>query len=55
MATILKAIEVAKQSEQWQKENGKFIPFPATWLDSERWLDESENVASSLEPWAGAK
>ena len=39
-AAILRAIEAQKKSEQWQKENGKYIPNPATWLNQERWEDE---------------
>ncbi len=34
------AIEVQKQSEQWTKDNGRFIPNPATWLNQGRWEDE---------------
>ena len=37
---ILKALEMVKQTEQWKKDNGKFIPYPATWLNQERWADE---------------
>lgn len=37
---ILAAIAVAKQSEQWCRENGRFIPNPATWLNQGRWDDE---------------
>ncbi len=40
LETMLTAIEVAKKSEGWQKENGKFIPHPATWLNGKRWEDE---------------
>jgi hypothetical protein len=40
--TILKAIEKQKCSEQWVKDGGKFIPFPATWLNQKRWEDEDE-------------
>jgi hypothetical protein len=36
---ILKAIENQKQSEQWKKENGQFIPNPATWINQGRWED----------------
>lgn len=36
------AIKLAKQSEQWQKEGGQFIPYPASWLNSKSWLDETE-------------
>ena len=39
-AEIMRAIEVQKQSEQWQQENGHFIPYPATWLNGRRWEDQ---------------
>lgn len=38
--TILKKIEILKQSEQWQ--SVKYIPHPATWLNREGWEDEVE-------------
>jgi hypothetical protein len=38
--TILKAIEEAKRSEQWQREDGRFIPLPASWLRGGYWDDE---------------
>ena len=38
---ILQAIERAKQSEQWMKDNGQFIPNPSTWLNQGRWDDEA--------------
>lgn len=37
---ILKALEMVKQTEQWKKDNGKYVPYPATWLNQERWNDE---------------
>ena len=37
---VLAAVEKQKQSKQWTKENGQFIPMPATWLNQERWDDE---------------
>jgi hypothetical protein len=40
LTTVLTAIEVAKYSEQWTKDNGQFIPHPATWLNQGRWADE---------------
>ena len=40
LAEMLKAIEVQKQSAQWQKDNGQFIPMPSTWLNQRRWEDE---------------
>lgn len=48
--TILMAIEKQKQSTDWQKEEGKFIPYPATWLNGRRWEDE---ISSSPQVPAG--
>lgn len=36
---LLSAVELQKQSEQWQKNKGQFIPNPTTWLNQERWRD----------------
>jgi hypothetical protein len=40
VALILKAIENQKQGADWRKDDGQFIPHPATWLRAGRWLDE---------------
>lgn len=37
---ILKALEMVKHTEQWKKDNGKYVSYPATWLNQERWTDE---------------
>ena len=37
---ILATVEVAKRSTDWQKEDGRFIPYPATWLRAGAWDDE---------------
>ncbi len=39
-AKMLETLEAFKQSDQWQRENGQFIPNPATWLNQKRWEDE---------------
>jgi hypothetical protein len=44
MENVLDSIERAKASEQWQKDDGQFIPHPSTWLNQERWDDEPEEV-----------
>ncbi|MDE5575785.1 MAG: hypothetical protein K2J11_00155 [Oscillospiraceae bacterium] len=36
---ILAAIEQQKQSDQWRKDKGQYIPYPATWLNGRRWED----------------
>ena len=40
LKTIISAIEKAKKTADWQKDNGQFIPYPSTWLNSKGWLDE---------------
>lgn len=37
---LLNAIEQQKESAQWSKDNGQFIPHPTTWLNGKRWEDE---------------
>lgn len=39
---VLKALEDQKLCDQWQKDGGKFIPHPTTWLNGRRWEDEVE-------------
>jgi len=38
--SLLTALENQKQTEQWRKDNGQFVPNPATWLNQRRWEDE---------------
>ena len=45
---ILKALEMAKQTEQWKKDNGKYVPYPATWLNQERWTDEINMMQDTI-------
>jgi len=40
LATMIATIERATTSEEWLKEGGKFIPYPATWLGARSWEDE---------------
>lgn len=44
-----KALEAQKASFDWQKESGRYIPLPATWLNGKRWEDELEDVHSGLQ------
>lgn len=48
---LIPAIELQKQTDDWKKQNGKFIPHPATWLNGRRWEDEIDSVTvSDVEP-----
>lgn len=42
LADMLSALEAQKLSDDWKKENGKFIPHPTTWLNQGRWKDGEE-------------
>ena len=43
-ADILTALNWQKKSGQWLKENGQFIPYPATYLNQRRWEDEPQEL-----------
>lgn len=49
LTKILESVERAKKSEDWIKEKGKYIPYPATWLNAKGWEDEE----TELHPLAG--
>ena len=38
--TMIKKINLLKNTEQWRKNNGQFIPYPTTWLNAKGWEDE---------------
>lgn len=39
-AEMMAALDRQKRSEQWQRENGRFVPNPATWINQTRWEDD---------------
>ena len=38
--TMIRAVIAQKSSGQWKRDNGRYIPNPATWLNQGRWDDE---------------
>jgi hypothetical protein len=40
MEIMTTAIENWKKTEQWNDNDGRYIPHPATWLNQRRWEDE---------------
>ena len=38
---MLEELEQQRKAYHWGKENWKFIPHPATWLNQKRWEDET--------------
>ena len=47
LAVILAALATKSASFDWTKEDGKYVPLPATWLRAERWTDEGVAQGSS--------
>lgn len=45
---IFAALETQKKSPDWQKENGRYVPLPATYLNGERWKDEVTTTERKL-------
>lgn len=39
---IMQAVNAQKHSEQWRRDNGRFIPNPATWLNGGYWENGEE-------------
>jgi hypothetical protein len=37
---ILQAVKEQSASDEWVKEKGRYIPYPATWINAGRWSDE---------------
>lgn len=45
-----RALERDKLSEQWTRDNGRYIPHAATWLNERRWEDELAEVSQDITP-----
>ena len=50
---MLAAIAKQKNTDQWKKDGGQYIPAPATWLNQGRWQDEVVSVSSQPSWMAG--
>jgi hypothetical protein len=46
---ILHTLQKQKESDQWTKDSGQFIPNPATWLHQGRWDDEVKTWKENVE------
>ena len=55
LGRMLAAIERQARSEQWVKDDGAFIPFPATWLRGSRWEDEPDRSGAGVRPGAAVE
>lgn len=51
---IMAAVDQQRRSQQWTRDDGKYIPHPTTWLNQERWDDEPDGIEHKNDtPWAG--
>jgi len=37
---IMRVLRIYRETREWIKDGGQFIPHPATWINQERWNDE---------------
>lgn len=40
---MIAKVEEQKQSSQWRKDGGQFVPHPRTWIHQKRWLDSPDH------------
>ena len=48
LEAVLAALELQKGSQQWQRDGGRYVPHPATWLNQGRWQDEVDTSGNGL-------
>ena len=44
---IMLAVDYQSKSYDWQKEDGRYVPMPTTWLRNERWNDQVRSGGTS--------
>jgi len=47
---IMDGLRKVNKSDDWVKENGRYVPGPAKWLRGSLWNDEISSIQSSQEP-----
>lgn len=45
------ALKWQKQSEQWLKDGGRYIPYPGKWLRQRLWEDEPDKPSGGFDPY----
>lgn len=52
VSAILEGLRAWLEDEQWNRDNGKFIPYPKTWINAHRWEaktgENAQKVAESV-------
>ena len=47
---IITKLKKYKDTTDWKKDNGKYIPYPTTWLNQKRWEDDVVSISESNNP-----
>lgn len=55
LAKILAALAWQKRTDDWQRDGGRYIPNPATWLNGGRWEDEHKPVLEDKQAKGGGR
>lgn len=45
---VIDALEAQKRTEQWTRDEGRFVPYASTWIRHQRWRDELGQKPSPL-------
>lgn len=53
-AAIMTGLERAKNSQEWTKDDSRYIPYPATWLNAEGWANDYKPLRQTAAPKAPA-
>lgn len=51
---IMAGVECSRQSDQWRKDGGTFIPYASSWLNQRRWEDQSGELDLVDNPFSEA-
>lgn len=50
LKAIMDGLSRWKESDQWNRDNGQYIPYPATWLNKQKWEDEISTAPVRKDP-----
>lgn len=51
---IMEGLERAKNSQEWTKDDSRYIPYPATWLNAEGWANDYKPLRQTAAPKASS-
>ena len=48
ITAIIAVVRAHADSDQWQRDGGQYVPYPATWLNQQRWEDTPGPTTASI-------